>query len=97
MNTLQLKLRNQASFRPIVKIDDKEIKLKKNEFGSMVGNYSTDKNKVNLKIYTLPHEFESKYWFLIYLLYQFENIQYYLNYYIYNLTHQIFCLYNLYY
>lgn len=74
MNSLQLKIRNQASFRPIVKIDDKEVKLKKNEFGSLVANYSSEKEKVKISIYTLPHEFDTKYWFFIYLLYYVISI-----------------------
>lgn len=74
MNNLQIKLRSPGSFRPIIKIDDKDIKLKKNEFGSSVGKYSTEKDKVEIKIYTLPHEFDTKYWFLLFLLYYIVSI-----------------------
>ena len=76
MNTLQLKIRNQASFRPIVKIDDKEVKLKKNEFGSLVANYSSEKEKVKISIYTLPHEFDTKYWFYVISIFGIFDVPY---------------------
>lgn len=54
MRDLELKLTGtQNSGEMVVCIDDKPVKLKKNEFGSFICKYHTESNKVNVKAFEL--------------------------------------------
>lgn len=74
MNNLQLKIRKQFAFKPIVEINNKIVKLKKNEFGNLTTNYQSEKQEVEVKIYTLPNELSYKYWFLMSVLFYIVSI-----------------------
>lgn len=74
MNNLQLKLRKQVNFTPLVEIDNKIVKLKKNEFGNLTTHYQTEKQEVEIKIYTLPNELGYKHWFLMSVLFYIVSI-----------------------
>ena len=74
MNSLQLKLRKQFSFTPLVSIDNKIAKLKKNEFGGLTTKYQTEKDEVEIKIFTLPNELNYKFWFLMSLFFYIVSI-----------------------
>lgn len=63
MRNLELKLKGCAGIVPVVKIDNKYIKLKNNSFGNRVANFQTDKEKVNVKVYRYL-ELGGKFWLL---------------------------------
>ena len=63
MNTLNLKLVNTANINPTIFVDDKQIKFKKNSFGSIIAQTQTDKNEVELSIYKFLELSSPLWWF----------------------------------
>lgn len=54
MKELEIKLTGvQTLGETIVKIDDKPIKLKKNEFGNLICKYQTNNDRVNIKVFRM--------------------------------------------
>lgn len=68
MKQLKLILRGAEHLRPVIKIDGKAVKTKKNDFGSRTCVYNTDKDKVEVHVY--KHlELAGKMWFLMNIVY----------------------------
>lgn len=63
MNSLTVKITGASKHNNIILIDDKEVKLKKNSFGSYNHLVETEKESVNIKIKSVL-EINSKYWFI---------------------------------
>ena len=57
-----------AKLSPVITIDDKVVKFKKNEFGNLATSYQTEKDTVTLKIYKYL-EISGRLWFLTHLLF----------------------------
>lgn len=52
MKELEIKLTGAQKFNDLVfRIDDKDVKVKKNEFGNFVYKYQTENDRVNIKIF----------------------------------------------
>lgn len=64
MRTLNLRVRGYKNVSPVVKIDGKLIKLKKNKFGSYGIDYETEQDKVEVTIYKYL-EINGKLWWLL--------------------------------
>ena len=69
MHTLQLKLKQQAAFRPIVRVNGKNVKLKKNEFGHYMANIQVEQPEAEISVYTVPNELTYKHWFWMSMLF----------------------------
>lgn len=63
MKNLTIKISGAGKQNNLIFIDDKEVKLKKNSFGSYDHTVQTEKDTVNIKIKSLL-EINSKMWFL---------------------------------
>ncbi|NCB48805.1 MAG: hypothetical protein EOM55_04245 [Clostridia bacterium] len=63
MKNLSVKISGTAKQNNLVFIDDKEVKLNKNSFGSYSYDVQTEKDSVNIKIKSIL-EINSKMWFL---------------------------------
>lgn len=65
MNTINLTLKGmQKNFYPTVLVDDKPVKLVKNQFGGLNAKITTEKSSVNIKIQKY-NELAGKLWFLM--------------------------------
>lgn len=73
MNTMNLSLPSSAA-RAVVTVNDKRVCLKKSTHDGCVGVYSTDESIVTLKIQSLPHELNEKYWWLWEIFYYIISI-----------------------
>ncbi len=63
MKNIKLKIKGYGALKPVVKVDGKVIKFKKNEFGSFESNVQTEKEKVQIEIYRYL-EINSRLWWL---------------------------------
>ena len=63
MKNLTIKISGASKLNNLIFIDDKEVKLKKNSFGSYDHTVQTEKDFVNIKIKSVL-EINSKSWFL---------------------------------
>lgn len=63
MRNLEIKLNGVSSMNPVVLVDDKRVKLKKNSFGNLIANIETEKETANIKVYKYL-QINSKLWFL---------------------------------
>ena len=68
MKVLNLTFRNINKLNPSILIDEKPVKLKKNENGFYVGKIETEKDEVCLKVQKY-HELYGKFWFLMGMLF----------------------------
>lgn len=63
MKNIKLKIKGYGALKPTVKVDGKQMKFKKNEFGSFESQVQTDKDKVQIEIYRYL-EINSRLWWL---------------------------------
>jgi hypothetical protein len=68
LKNLKIKFTGVGKKMPEILIDDKEVKLKKNEFGSFEHTLQTEKDSVNIKVKTFL-EVNSKWWLLVNLFF----------------------------
>ena len=73
MNTLNLKLQGTSKFKGAIKIDGKAIKFKKNDFGSLICKYQTEKSEVELTIERYL-ELAGRLWFLMGMLFMIVSV-----------------------
>lgn len=54
MKELEIKLTGQQNLgETVINIDDKPVKFRKNEFGSLICKYQTENDKVNIKVFRM--------------------------------------------
>ena len=63
MKNLELKITKSFSLDTICLIDGKELKRKKNQQGSFIYDINTDKDELEIKIFTI-NELSGKYWYI---------------------------------
>ncbi len=73
MKNIELKLTGNPKHMPVAHLDGQFVKFKKNEFGTHIVNYTTDKDEVELTL-TKTLEISSKWWFLWAILYFFISL-----------------------
>lgn len=64
MNNVNLKVTGGIGLNPNVIIDNKPVKLKKNKYGSLDGNYQTENSEIELKVCRYL-ELSGKLWLLM--------------------------------
>jgi len=68
MNNVNLKIAGYSSSQPAILVDDKTIKMKKNEFGGYECSFQTEKETIDIKIFKFL-EINGPCWFLLYMFY----------------------------
>lgn len=68
MNNVEIKINGYLDKKTIIMINEKLVKPKKNKFGGLSVNYSTESETCNLKIFNY-FENSGKLWYLIYAVY----------------------------
>lgn len=69
MKELQIKLTGQLlAGNTVVAVDGEPVRFKKNEFGNIVSNYRTDKDRVNVKVFRML-DVGGIFWFLAQLFF----------------------------
>ncbi len=63
MNKIRIKSICNVNLNTIFLIDGNEIKFKKNKYGNNICEYETEKDEVELNIFSI-HELNGKFWFL---------------------------------
>ena len=68
MNEVNIKVTGGIKLNPIIFVDGKQLKVKKNQFGSLQATYTTDKDTIELSICKYL-ELSGKFWFLFAILF----------------------------
>lgn len=68
MNQVNIKVTGGIKLHPVIFIDGKQFKVKKNEFGSLQVAYETEKDSMDLQIFKYL-ELGGKFWFLFAILF----------------------------
>lgn len=68
MNKLNIKLSGSLKVNPVITVDGKRQKLKKNEFGSYMLSHETEKNKVELCVFKYL-EISGRFWLIFHILF----------------------------
>lgn len=73
MKDVYVNFGNNSSLNTLVLIDDKKVEPTKNEFGNSIYHVQTEKESVNIKIYSYS-ELSSKLWYLMNILFFFISV-----------------------
>jgi len=73
MKDVYLNFANNSPLNSVVLIDGKKLKATKNEQGNQMYHYQTEKESVNVKIYSYT-EMSSKLWYFFSILYFFISV-----------------------
>ena len=68
MNEVNIKVTGGIKLNPVIFVDGKQLKVKKNQFGSLQATYTTDKDSIDLQIFKYL-ELSGKFWFLFAILF----------------------------
>ena len=68
MNEVNIKVTGGIKLNPVIFVDGKQLKVKKNQFGSLQATYTTDKDTIELSICKYL-ELSGKFWFLFAILF----------------------------
>ena len=71
--TLRIKCNGTASLRPVIYIDGKAVKIKKNRFGNYLIEHKTEKDNAEVVIRQFP-ELSGRLWLIMALLFYFISI-----------------------
>lgn len=73
MKELNFKIKGTKQLKPTIKVDGKQLKFKKNEFGSHESKFVTDKDKIEVCIYRYL-EINSPLWFIMSIFFYIISI-----------------------
>lgn len=73
MKNINIKVRGASLLKPTILIDGKQVRIKKNNYGSYETEYSTEKDSMEITIYRYL-EVHGRLWYLMTLIYFFISL-----------------------